>query len=168
MPLFRFASLVEGLQRGADVAIARLMAAGASVGQIRNRVAKMFANPMPAIEEQVRRIAAREVESARSMMRMAADIARPARDAFLQPHLFGDDPNGARTLVGVDFIGPDGKRFLHLGITDDGTRSLQEQLLDAMMEAGDIIGKYPGKFPGIDADDVLDLKTELIYAARKF
>jgi hypothetical protein len=145
-----------------------MMHAGSSTARIIERISNVFRSPSPSAIDTIRNTAAAEVQAGRSMAAMPLAEAFPAIHGHLQPHLFGDDTGGDRTLTGVTLTDAFGNPLITINIRDNGSRSLAEQIHEAVDAAKDIISRYPGKFAGTSPDDVDTLDAIPIYSARRF
>lgn len=163
-----FPSLKAALAGGADIAIAKAASAGRAVSALRT-MAEKFVGPGDRWAREALLQAGRRASQAGINLNLA-DFERPGwhQSLPINPELFGQDPEGRRVKFGVEFVDANGNPIVRTSVADDGTRTLQDLLDEALEAQRDIIKRYPGRFGGFRAGEDDELQAIITYAVRRF
>jgi len=98
------------------------------------------------------------------------DISQPIDIGGIpvNPHLFGDEPEGRRfaAVTEVQFEGDE--RFYRLDVDLEDLETLEEMSSAARDYIDDIIGRYPGAFKGRAAGEYELANLRTIFIERRF
>lgn len=163
-----FNSLGQILSAGGDLMLARMLAAGAPTALIWGRASQLFRLPSDTSVQRLVDLAGHEYQAGIDMSAASDRNILIAKELPINPYLFGEEPGGNRTLIGIDYLDKESGDAIHRRIVDDGTHTLAEQIEADAEKLAENVPKYPTLLDVLKYTDPEAYGIAILYGVRRF
>lgn len=148
--------------------LARSISTGLAADVIAARAASLFVAPTAELVDTLLELATSEADAGQRIKISGRNDPNWLANLPTNPHLFGDESDGDRVIIGVEFQDESGKSIIFVPIRDTGKRTAAEMIALAAAKATDIMGDYPRNFGQHTADDIDVDQIDILYGSRRF